>query len=266
MSVLPHRKFLDPRPASEARERPYADSVNIPFDELPSRTFELPSPQREILVASEDLLLARQTADWLASRGRRASLVEASLAKEFEVPGRLWSPNPLISRFVDGLVPGLAIDLGCGTGRDAVYLASIGWRVIAIDVLPDAIVRAEKFAERALGSQSHRIQWVEGDVKGFVFGEPVQLLVSFRFLELSTLQRGMGLLSPNGLVLGEVFTPTNREKNGRPGNPNLVMDAKQASLVLHGMKVLDLKEVWEEGSHFLRFAATGPTADGRRVL
>jgi SAM-dependent methyltransferase len=188
-------------------------------------------------------------------------LVEASLAQESELPGRLWSPNPLVSRFVGGIVPGLAIDLGCGTGRDAVYLASLGWNVVAIDLLPDAIVRAKKFSERTLGDQSRRIRWIEGDVKPFQFSEPVQLLVSFRFLEISALQRGMVRLSPKGLLLGEVFTPTNREKNGRPANPNLVMDAEQASLFLHGMQVLHLEEVWEEGSHFLRFAAVRPTPD-----
>jgi SAM-dependent methyltransferase len=58
------------------------------------------------------------------------------------------------------LAPGRALDIGCGSGRDAVYLAKRGWEVTAVD-----------FVEAALASASHRaaeegveVQWVKGDV------------------------------------------------------------------------------------------------------
>jgi SAM-dependent methyltransferase len=35
--------------------------------------------------------------------------------------------------------PGRALDLGCGTGRDAVYLAREGWEVTAVDAVPQAL-------------------------------------------------------------------------------------------------------------------------------
>ncbi len=59
-----------------------------------------------------------------------------------------WSGNPngLLVEEVADLVPGTALDLGCGQGDDAIWLASRGWRVTAVDVSTTALARA---AERA---------------------------------------------------------------------------------------------------------------------
>jgi tellurite methyltransferase len=58
------------------------------------------------------------------------------------------APSPLVQRFVADLPPGAALDLGCGPGRNALYLAERGWRVTAVDGSPFAI---EKLRERDAG-------------------------------------------------------------------------------------------------------------------
>jgi 2-polyprenyl-3-methyl-5-hydroxy-6-metoxy-1,4-benzoquinol methylase len=47
----------------------------------------------------------------------------------------LWtaSPNRLFAAQVGGLLPGRALDVACGEGRNAVWLAERGWRVTAVD-------------------------------------------------------------------------------------------------------------------------------------
>ena len=49
---------------------------------------------------------------------------------------RIWSgnPNTALVREVEGLEPGRALDLGCGEGADAIWLARRGWRVTATDI------------------------------------------------------------------------------------------------------------------------------------
>jgi SAM-dependent methyltransferase len=42
--------------------------------------------------------------------------------------------NPLLVRAVEGLAPAEALDLACGAGRHALYLAARGWRVTAVDL------------------------------------------------------------------------------------------------------------------------------------
>ena len=45
-----------------------------------------------------------------------------------------------------GLPVGTALDAGCGTGADAVWLARQGWAVTAIDISPTAVGQAERLA------------------------------------------------------------------------------------------------------------------------
>ncbi|HEX6099816.1 MAG TPA: class I SAM-dependent methyltransferase [Thermoanaerobaculia bacterium] len=48
-------------------------------------------------------------------------------------------PAPLLVRAASGLAPGRALDLACGAGRNASWLASRGWEVVAIDGASEAV-------------------------------------------------------------------------------------------------------------------------------
>jgi SAM-dependent methyltransferase len=56
--------------------------------------------------------------------------------------------------------PGRALDIGCGSGRDAVHLAGRGWQVTAVDVVDKALARARQRA----AEEGVEVQWVRGDV------------------------------------------------------------------------------------------------------
>lgn len=64
---------------------------------------------------------------------------------------RVWSgrANPVLVDVVAALPPGRALDLGCGEGGDAIWLAQRGWQVTAVDVSPTALDRAAAHAEAA---------------------------------------------------------------------------------------------------------------------
>ncbi|HWC26873.1 MAG TPA: methyltransferase domain-containing protein [Solirubrobacteraceae bacterium] len=68
--------------------------------------------------------------------------------QRYESTASLWSrsPNAALVRFASALVPGRALDLGAGEGRNSVWLATRGWQVTALDVSDVALARA---AERA---------------------------------------------------------------------------------------------------------------------
>jgi SAM-dependent methyltransferase len=57
-----------------------------------------------------------------------------------------------------------AIDLGCGSGREAVYLAAQGWQVVAVDRLPEALQRGRDL-QRRYAPDSPPIQWVCADLE-----------------------------------------------------------------------------------------------------
>jgi 2-polyprenyl-3-methyl-5-hydroxy-6-metoxy-1,4-benzoquinol methylase len=55
---------------------------------------------------------------------------------------------------------GRALDIGCGTGSDAVYLAEQGWAVTAVDGVGQALSKARARAQ----SRGVQVSWVQGDV------------------------------------------------------------------------------------------------------
>lgn len=69
---------------------------------------------------------------------------------------RVWSGrvNPRLPEFAAELPLGRALDLGCGEGADALWLAEHGWDVVAVDVSATALQRAaEAASERNLLSR-----------------------------------------------------------------------------------------------------------------
>ncbi|HWS45795.1 MAG TPA: class I SAM-dependent methyltransferase [Acidimicrobiia bacterium] len=63
--------------------------------------------------------------------------------------GTLWGvePNRFVARDLAGLPPGRALDLACGEGRNAIWLAERGWQVTAVDFSSVAIDRGRELAE-----------------------------------------------------------------------------------------------------------------------
>ncbi len=62
---------------------------------------------------------------------------------------RIWSGrvNARLAEVAESLTPGRALDLGCGEGADALWLAERGWQVVAVDVSGLALQRAAEEAE-----------------------------------------------------------------------------------------------------------------------
>jgi SAM-dependent methyltransferase len=73
----------------------------------------------------------------------------------------MWSgrPNGRLLAEVAGLTPGRALDVGCGEGADAIWLARCGWTVTAIDISGVALTRAREAAAGA----SVVVDWIRGD-------------------------------------------------------------------------------------------------------
>ena len=73
-----------------------------------------------------------------------------------DVP-ELWRP---LFEGTDAIEPGRALDIGCGSGPDAVHLAGRGWDVTAVDVVDKALERARPRAVE----EGVEVRWVKGSV------------------------------------------------------------------------------------------------------
>lgn len=66
-----------------------------------------------------------------------------------QMPWDTGVPDPHLVEVASALRPGRALEIGCGTGTNAVWLATNGWSVVALDLAPRAIARARQRAEDA---------------------------------------------------------------------------------------------------------------------
>ena len=77
---------------------------------------------------------------------------------------RVWSGrvNVRLAELVEPMTPGRALDLGCGEGADALWLAEHGWRVTAVDISQTALDRAA--ADAAARNLSDSIDFQRHDL------------------------------------------------------------------------------------------------------
>ncbi len=83
-------------------------------------------------------------------------------------------PSGELRRVVEqGIIrPGPAVDLGCGSGTDAIYLASKGFDVTAIDIAPTALSQAREKANRA----GVKVRWLLANVLSLPKLEPFEFI------------------------------------------------------------------------------------------
>lgn len=72
-------------------------------------------------------------------------------------------PNRFVEEVFDGLPPGRALDLAAGEGRNALWLAGLGWRVTAVDFSTVAIERGRRLA----AEQRLAVDWTVADVRDY---------------------------------------------------------------------------------------------------
>ena len=118
---------------------------------------------------------------------------------------RIWSgrPNDRLVELVADLPPGRALDLGCGEGGDAVWLAQRGWQVVAVDIATNALARAAT----AAGELSARIHFAQHDLTK-TFPEGSFDLISAQFLHSPLdwdrallMRRAAAAVTPGGILL-----------------------------------------------------------------
>ncbi len=103
------------------------------------------------------------------------------------IPSPRWDTGitpPEVLSTLPGLPPGQALDLGCGTGTNAVYLAKLGWQVVGVDFAGKAVHTARRRA-RATGVEA-QVAFLQADVSRM---EPARLPSSQFVLDIGCFHR-----------------------------------------------------------------------------
>ena len=144
-----------------------------------------------------------------------------------------------------GLSVGTAIDLACGDGRHARWLAAHGWQVQAVDFSEVAIEQAR--AKDSDEGRSGSVDWVVGDATSWDPAQKVDLVViGFLHLELDTLvdvlRTAGGWLRPGGhlVYLGHAAENLRRGVGG-PQDPTVLPGITELARGAEGLEVVALR-------------------------
>ncbi|RZU75899.1 thioredoxin reductase [Micromonospora kangleipakensis] len=114
-------------------------------------------------------LIAEETDDAVADYRRDLGTMfeRAAWEERYRARPAVWSgrPNPQLVAEATALAPGRALDVGCGEGADAVWLAQRGWQVTAVDIADTALRRAAAHAAAAGEAVAARITWAQADLR-----------------------------------------------------------------------------------------------------
>ena len=110
------------------------------------------------------------------------------------------APNEFLVQVIRGRAPGTALDYGMGEGRNAVYLASLGWRVSGFDPADAAVALAQKRAkELGLALNASAVRDSE-----YEFGNERFDLILFSWsMPLIPVEKVIDSLKPGGIVVLE---------------------------------------------------------------
>jgi SAM-dependent methyltransferase len=158
-------------------------------------------------------------------------------------------PNRFVAEAFGAREPaGRALDLACGEGRNAIWLAQRGWQVTAVDFSEVAIERARKLAAEAGAS----VEWVHGDAAAWEADPGAFALVVVSYLQVpaaerrAVLARAAAALAPGG----ELFMIGHARRNlaegvGGPQHPAVLWDPDELAAELRdaGFEVARCEEV-----------------------
>lgn len=125
-------------------------------------------------------------------------------------------PSPWLVACLPQAPVGRALDVACGAGRNALFLAERGYAVTGVDISGEALSRARRSA-RARGVE---VEWIERDLDtGPGVTGPFDLIVLIRYVDLALLAALRRELAPGGCLLVEEHLATDRDDVAGPRNP-----------------------------------------------
>jgi len=165
--------------------------------------------------------------------------------ERYAASDRVWSdgPNAEVERIVSPWPPGRALDLGAGEGRHAIWLASLGWRVTAVDFSAVGLGKGEAEATR----RGLAVDWAVADARSWQPSPGVLydlVLVAYLHLPEDVLGRCRRWLAPGGalVVVGHALRNLT-EGVGGPQDPALLHTLDQLRAASEDLQVERCEEL-----------------------
>jgi len=154
-----------------------------------------------------------------------------------------FTPAPLLVEVAELVPPGRALDLACGHGRNALYLASLGWHVTAVDSSPAAIaILRERSAGLTVDARIADLERGEFPIAAGSF----DLICDFFYLQRDLFGRIREGVKPGGVFAGAIHL-LDGAPGARPRNPAFQLRPEELRNEFAGWKILYYSEGAEAG-------------------
>jgi len=154
----------------------------------------------------------------------------------------IWTaePNRFLVAEAGELPPGRALDLACGEGRNAIWLAERGWRVTGVDFSEVALAKAERLA----ASRGVEGEWIPADLVSFrPEPEAFDLVLCFYLQVPEPDRRAVVAAAASGVAPGGTFLLVAHDSanlehgHGGPQEPAVLYTAADVVADLDGLEI-----------------------------
>jgi tellurite methyltransferase len=169
------------------------------------------------------------------------------------------APSAWLLSNVD-LIPraGRALDVACGRGRHALFLAARGLKVRAVDRDPDAIAALHAAAaRRGLSLQAEVLDLEAAGADGALDDDAYALVVVVHYLHRPLFPALLRAVAPGGLLLYETFT-VDQAGHGKPTHPDFLLQHGELRERLASLTILRERDGLFEGRHVAGVIARKP--------
>jgi SAM-dependent methyltransferase len=167
----------------------------------------------------------------------------ATWDERYGVQDFIWKtePNQFLVAEIAEIAPGRALDLACGEGRNAVWLAEHGWQVTGVDFSPVGLAKAGRLAR----DHDVDVEWVEADVVEWDPPRAAFDLVIVFYLHLPATERTRVLahaqdaLASGGtlLVVGHDLSNLTHGYGG-PQDPTVLFTPQEVAVDLERLRIV----------------------------
>lgn len=157
----------------------------------------------------------------------------------------VWSaaPNQFVEAELSDVAPGRALDVACGEGRNALWLADNGWEVVAVDFSLTGLDKGRELQTHHPRGRDLHIDWVHADVLEHDLGRAAFDLAVVAYLHLpederhSVVRRTFDSLAAGGTFFLVAHDSTNlTEGTGGPQDASVLYTAEDVLADLDGLR------------------------------
>lgn len=150
-----------------------------------------------------------------------------------------FKPAQFLVENIELLPKGRALDVAMGTGRNAIYLAKMGFDVEGVDISPEAVDTALKSAGKAGVTIKAKVADLEAGYS--IEKGAYDVIICFNYLQRSLIPQIKGGLRTGGMVVFETYI-IDQAQFGKPKNPDYLLKHNELLRLFYDFRCLRYRE------------------------